>query len=210
MVLLYDKIEELHRIFRGKYYKKNMRGISVFKFKRKPAFARLGKESFVYNPFVISGSESIAIGDHVTILDNARISVYEQKERGLVVQIDDGCYIGYYFSLLAKAKVHIEKNVLIASHVLISSENHGMNPECNEYYMDQPLVGKEVKVGEGTWIGEKVCILPGVQIGKKCVIGAGSVVTKSIPDYCIAAGNPARVIKKWDFTRHEWVPAGTR
>ena len=61
-----------------------------------------------------------------------------------------------------------------------------------------------ITVGDNCWIGEKTTILPGVNIGKGCVIGAMSVVTKDIPDYSIAAGNPARVIKRYDFEAHEW------
>ncbi|WP_405373425.1 DapH/DapD/GlmU-related protein [Pseudobutyrivibrio sp.] len=93
---------------------------------------------------------------------------------------------------------------MIASNVLICSENHGIDPESTTPYMSQPLISKPVSIGEGSWIGEMVCILPGVHIGKKCIIGAGSVVTKSIPDYSIAVGNPAKVIKKYNFKTHNW------
>ena len=70
--------------------------------------------------------------------------------------------------------------------------------------MSQPLSAKNVYIGNGCWIGEQVCILSGVSIGEKCIIGAGSVVTKSIPDYCIAAGNPAKVLKKYNFETKRW------
>jgi lipopolysaccharide O-acetyltransferase len=99
----------------------------------------------------------------------------------------------------------IGNSVLIASNVLISSENHGMNPESDIPYMDQDLIARDVVIKDGAWIGQNVCILPGVTIGEKSIIGAGSIVTKSIPDYCIAAGNPAKVIKKYDFSSHKWV-----
>ena len=62
-----------------------------------------------------------------------------------------------------------------------------------------------VRIGEGCWIGERVCILPGITIGKKCVVGAGSIVTKNIPDYCMVAGSPAKVIKVYDFEKHAWI-----
>ena len=55
------------------------------------------------------------------------------------------------------------------------------------------------------WIGEKVTVLPGITIGEKSIIGANSVVTKDIPPFCIAAGNPASIIKRYDFEKHEWV-----
>ena len=70
--------------------------------------------------------------------------------------------------------------------------------------MDQPLNSKAINIGDGCWLGEKVCVLPGVTIGKKCIIGAGSIVTKSIPDFSIAVGNPAKVIKKYNFETHKW------
>lgn len=174
-------------------------------FKKKIKYASIGKNSYIYNPMIISDAKKISIGNNVKVLDNARISIYDNEKNEIIVHIDNDCYIGYNFSILAKEKVCIEKNVLIASNVLISSENHGMDPECGLSYMDQPLVGKNVRIGEGTWIGEKVCILPGVNIGKKCIVGAGSVVTKSMPDYSIVGGNPAKVLKKYDFELHQWI-----
>ena len=62
----------------------------------------------------------------------------------------------------------------------------------------------EVYIGDGCWIGENVCII-GASIGKNSVIGANAVVMKDIPDYCVAVGAPARVIKKYDFDLQEWI-----
>ena len=59
-------------------------------------------------------------------------------------------------------------------------------------------MGKRIVIGEDCWLGGNVIVLPGVTIGKGSTIGAGSVVTKDVPDYCVAAGNPARVLKKID------------
>jgi len=58
-------------------------------------------------------------------------------------------------------------------------------------------------IGDGTWLGENVCVL-GVSIGKNCVIGANSVVTKEIPDYSVAVGAPARIIKKYNLNTNRW------
>lgn len=60
-------------------------------------------------------------------------------------------------------------------------------------------------IGDGSWLGKNVVVIGNVSIGKNCVIAANSVVTKDVPDYSIAAGIPARVIKRYDFDRKEWV-----
>lgn len=60
-------------------------------------------------------------------------------------------------------------------------------------------------IDDGTWLGTNVVIVGNVHVGKHCVIGANSVVTKDIPDYSVAAGIPAKVIKRYDFEKEEWV-----
>ena len=117
---------------------------------------------------------------------------------------DFGFAFGFSVLASAKGKIHVGDNVLIASNVLITNENHGMDPEAEIPYMDQDLSANDVTVGDGCWIGEKVTILPGSIIGKKSIIGAHSVVNGSIPDYSIAAGIPAKVIKRYNFNSHKW------
>lgn len=100
-------------------------------------------------------------------------------------------------------KTTIGNDVLVASDVFIIDYNHGMDPSYSSY-LENPLEISEVSIGDGVWIGNNVIILPGVHIGKKSIIGAGSVVTKDIPDFSIAVGNPARVIKSYDLEKKEW------
>lgn len=170
----------------------------------KSQFAFFGEGSVIHYPAILPNPSNISIGNRTQILSNSRMQNFRQNGKDSEIIIGDNCYICYYFSILNASKVTIGDDVLIASHVLISSENHGVDPESVTPYMDQPLVSKPVSIGDGCWIGEKVCILPGVSIGKKSIIGASSVVTKSIPDYCMAVGNPAKVIKKYNFKTHAW------
>lgn len=179
--------------------------------KWKQQFAYFGESASIAYPANIMGLEDISIGENTTILGHSRIVNFHNNlisspplSIPFGVHIGENCYIGYYFTILNASSVTIGDHVLIASHVMISSENHGVDPESDMPYMNQPLVSKPVSIGEGSWIGEKVCILPGVTIGKKCIIGAGSVVTKSIPDYSIAVGNPTKVIKQYNFKTHNW------
>lgn len=168
-------------------------------------FAEFGKNSVLYKPLAINSHSSIFIGDNTTILNGSRMQVYNQLT-GLDAKITIGnnCYICYNNSFLAGENITLEDGVLMASNILILSENHSTNPEDFRYYMDQELNCKSVIIGEGTWIGEQAIIMPGVKIGKKCVIGAGSVVLKSIPEYSMVVGTPAKVIKRYNFGLHKW------
>lgn len=171
----------------------------------KKKFNHIGENTFIGRPLQIDNRGGVInVGDNTYILDYCRINNFMCGEKDVEIRIGNNCHIGYYFTLLNASKVYIGDNVLFASHVLVTSENHGVDPESELAYVDQRLSASSVSIGDGCWIGEKVCILPGVTIGKKCIIGAGSVVTKSIPDYSIAVGNPAKVIKKYNFNTHRW------
>ena len=171
----------------------------------KKRFASFGEGSVIHYPSLITEHENISIGKNTTILANSRIQIYNALTgREAKIAIGSNCYFGFHLTILAGGSINIGDDVLIASNVLITCENHGMNPESKIPYMNQPLKCKDVSIGEGSWIGEKVSVMPGVKIGKKCVIGTNAVVTKSIPDYSMALGIPARVIKKWNFKKHEW------
>lgn len=183
------------------YIKKNI--ISNFK-RKKIGF--VSKNVIIEAPFDYGDyPHRIKIDDNTTILKNARINIYNPIcSDEFLVEIGKGCYIGSSCSILARNKIVIEDNVLLAGNILISSENHGINPELVLPYMEQQLSGSDVLIGNGSWLGQNVIVLPGVKIGKRCVIGAGSVVTKNVPDFCIAVGNPAKVIKKYNFSMHCW------
>lgn len=149
----------------------------------------------------------ISIGNHTSIGRYARMHCYDRyngQRFNPRIEIGSECIFGPCLTILAADLVKIEDHVAFAGYVTIVNENHGMNVEDNVPFYRQTLTSAPVIIGEGSWIGERCCILPGVTIGKKCIIGSGSVVTKSIPDYSIAVGNPARVVKTWNFETHKW------
>jgi acetyltransferase-like isoleucine patch superfamily enzyme len=96
--------------------------------------------------------------------------------------------------------------VLLASNVTILDNSHGYENPDKPYKYQQLSRIAPVLIKRGCWIGENVVILPGATIGEMTIIGANSVVTRSIPDRCIAVGAPARISKKWERATQQWVP----
>ncbi|MBC7912746.1 MAG: acyltransferase [Pyrinomonadaceae bacterium] len=99
--------------------------------------------------------------------------------------------------------VTIGDNVMLAQNIVVSGLNHGYQ-DITIPPKDQPVTTKPITIRDNVWIGANCVITAGVSIGKHSVIGAGSVVTKNIPEYVVAAGNPARILKKYNFESQNW------
>ena len=153
-------------------------------------FGMIGKRSIVYKPIQIDGRKSLFIEDDVYIAQNAWLMGNDNKEETL--RIKSGTTIGHYAHIIAKESVVIENNVLIADKVFISDSTHSYEDIRVPIIRQDVRTMSQVTIGEDSWLGENVCIC-GVSIGKHCVIGANSVVTENIPDYCVAVGSPAKV-----------------
>lgn len=147
---------------------------------------------------------TVTLGRSVIIRPSTR--VYAGNSQSLV-SFGNGTEIGEHSTISSNNSIVFGNNVLTGPHIFIADHNHAYeNPllpvskqgvKCN--------TTDEVVIGDGSWLGTNVVIVGNVHIGKHCVIGANSVVTKDIPDYSVAAGIPAKVIKKYDFEKEEWV-----
>lgn len=117
--------------------------------------------------------------------------------------IGDGTYIGRFCHIYATSKIEIGRKVLIADKVYLSDNLHG-HSDIDLPVIDQPVQQTNpVLIGDGAWLGENVCVI-GASVGKNSVIGANSVVTKDIPDFCVAVGAPASIIKRYNFETNQW------
>lgn len=159
---------------------------------------------------IFKNPDKITLGKNCKIGENSYILCWEKYNYEALDQpLNANLIIGNNFSATRNLtiqccnKIVIGNDVLIASNVFICDYNHGIdNPEGT--YLKNKLDVSEVIISDGVWIGQGTYIMPGVCIGKNAIIGAGSVVTKNIPDYCMAVGNPARIIKKYDHINKEW------
>lgn len=166
-------------------------------------FKRFGKSSSIKFPLKIQNAKYIEIGNHVHIYHKAWLVALKRDDNIPNLIIDDYTTIGHFSTLSAVKDVYIGKNVLIADNVYISDNIHAYE-DVTLPIGKQPVIFKSsVHIGDDSWIGKQVSIL-GAKIGKHCVIGANSVVTRDIPDYSVAVGSPARVIKRYDFERNKW------
>jgi acetyltransferase-like isoleucine patch superfamily enzyme len=102
--------------------------------------------------------------------------------------------------------VTVGNNVIFAQNIVASALNH-VYTDVNVPIVDQPVITNPIIIEDDCWIAANVVITSGVTIGKHSVVAGGAVVTKSIPPYSVAAGNPAKVIKRYDFDVKEWVRA---
>lgn len=109
------------------------------------------------------------------------------------IQVGKNFFANYNCTILDVAKVTFGDNCMLAPNVAIYTAGHPLHPDSRNSMYEY---GIEVNIGNNVWIGGNTVILPGVSIGDCCVVGAGSVVTKDIPAWSVAAGNPAKIIRK--------------
>jgi acetyltransferase-like isoleucine patch superfamily enzyme len=104
--------------------------------------------------------------------------------------------------------VHVGNDVRLAQNVVLSGLNHNYR-EIDSPIHKQGVSTKPIVVEDESWIGANVVIVPGITIGKHSIVAAGSVVTKNVPPYSVVAGNPARLLKQFDFNTKQWKKINT-
>jgi acetyltransferase-like isoleucine patch superfamily enzyme len=166
-------------------------------------FCYFGEKSTFVFPFKVGGSKNIEIFSNVHISEGAWLLSYDLLNCQSRIKIKRGSYIGRYFHLVAVNEIEIGENVLIADKVYISDNVHGYEDIASPIIRQKIISKGNVRIGDDSWIGENVCII-GASVGKHSVIGANSVVTRNIPDFCVAVGAPAKVIKKFNFNTNKW------
>ena len=162
-----------------------------------------GWRSIMIHPLHLDGCKNIFIGDRCTIGYKTWLAAVPKTGRNVRLTIGDRCAIGNFNHIYATRSVVLHNDVLTADKVYISDNLHGYEDIGTPIWAQPIMQNGEVEIGEGSWLGENVCVL-GAKIGKHCVIGANSVVTKDIPDYSVAVGAPAKVIKHYNFDENEW------
>jgi acetyltransferase-like isoleucine patch superfamily enzyme len=176
----------------------------LFSFVYSLFFKSIGRNSIIFRPFRIDGNQFIRIGSNTIIQKRGWIYCVPVNSKIANLTIGNNCAFGYNNHITAVKKVIIGDYVLTANNVYISDNLHSYKNISVPILLQGVEFKSSVIIGDGCWIGENVCIV-GASIGKNCVIGANSVVTKDIPDYSVAVGTPAKVIKFYDQNLKCWV-----
>jgi acetyltransferase-like isoleucine patch superfamily enzyme len=149
------------------------------------------------------------IGNSVLLERNVRLDIpIAPTKEELVILIGDGCAFGQRATILAINRVQIEQNSIFAPSVLIADHNHEFEDVTLPIREQGGTRGGTVRIEEGCWVGFGSAIVSTqgeLVIGRNSVVGANSLVTRSIPPYSVATGNPARVVKHFDSEKGEWV-----
>lgn len=166
-------------------------------------FGKYGRHSLIIHPLQLDGIKNIRIGNYVYIHAQSWLAAVPLTGEKAELIIGDYSTLGHFNHIYATHSIVIENHVLTADRVYISDNLHSYEDPQTPILNQAIHQVKDVRIGEGSWLGENVCVI-GASIGKHCIIGANAVVTKDIPDYSVAVGIPARVIKQYNFTTQQW------
>ncbi len=128
------------------------------------------------------------------MLDDGVVLLCSGAPRSDKLIIRHGTYVNRHTIFTAHERIEVGRNCMIGPQCYLTDANHGS--AMGTPVKDQPMQTKPVIIEDEVWLGAGVCVLPGVRLGRGCIIGAGAVVTGDIPAHAIAVGVPARVVRQ--------------
>ncbi len=174
----------------------------------RPQFAAIGARSSIRKPILITNPRYISIGKNSGIRDGARLEVVlSNPKRVPALSIGDDTNIEQNVHIVCHNRVTIGSHVSVTGGCSIVDVSHPYIDIHDQAKIGDRILDEDsfVEIGDGSFIGMGTVILPNVRIGKYVIVGANSVVTKSIPDYCVTAGVPARVLKRYRHEENRWI-----
>ncbi|MEJ2147332.1 MAG: acyltransferase [Acidobacteriota bacterium] len=139
-------------------------------------------------------SWDIAVGSNVFIGSGSWLQVLDSLSGGSI-RIGDGASLAGMDVLSAAQEIVLEQDVLLARNVYIADHSHAFEDKSLPIRLQGITKIAPVRIGRGAWLGQNVVICPGTTIGRGAVVGANSVVNRDVPDFSVAVGAPARVIR---------------
>jgi lipopolysaccharide O-acetyltransferase len=166
------------------------------------------KARLIRLPFFLYGKNRFLYGRKLTLGKHNRIDIF--YENNSYLNIGNNVQLNDYNHIACMKSIIIGDDVLIGSRVSIIDHDHGIykgnkNQSLpNSKAIDREYFCSDVSIGNNVWVGDGVIILPGTKIGDNCIVGAGSVLKNNYPRNTMIVGNPARIVKKYDFKLKQW------
>lgn len=171
--------------------------------------------------FRLNAHKNVYIGSHSKIIGGQKIVIEQDVQirpyafivcdDGGIIKIGEKSDLGERVRIACSKSIKIGSNVLFGPNIYIADRDHRYDmigiPVMNQGIViktNQSVINEGIEIGEGAWLGINVVVVGNVYIGKGSVIGANSVVTKDVPDYCVAVGSPCKIIKKFNFETNLW------
>ena len=200
--LLKSPLAEKLNILCGLFFR--LKGVLYYR----RVFGSFGSGSVLYKPLLLSCPQFMHIGSGVLIRPGARLEAVEtSSQKPPELRIGKNVNIEQNVHIVCHSRIVIGNDVSITGHCAIVDVTHPYEDVSNPVKIGSRILSEQssVEIGDGTFLGFGAVIMPNVRIGTHCVIGALSVVTRDMPDYSVAAGNPARILRRYDAASKEWI-----
>ncbi len=160
-------------------------------------FAEFGQGSVLEPPIRLENQGRIAIGRDVFVGRGSVLQTHPEGGDGVAIELGDGVSIAGSCVISAVSHIRLGRSVLLARNVYIADHGHAFE-DLTRPVLDQGVTDvRPVDIGDGAWLGQNVVVCPGVTIGRGAVIGANAVVREDVPEYSVAVGVPARVVREF-------------
>lgn len=170
------------------------------------AYGAHGQGTWVVPPARVTTPERIFLGDGVTILEHAFLSVVAAVPGHVpTLRIGDRTSIGRFAHIACVGDIEIGPDVMTSERVFIGDTYHGYEDPDTPVIAQPMAVPQPVRIERGAFLGIGAVVLMGVTVGEHAFVGAGAVVTKDVPPRTVVVGNPARVVRRWDADHATWV-----
>ncbi|MFZ6864743.1 acyltransferase [Undibacterium sp. Ji67W] len=173
----------------------------------RPFLKKIGWKSIIWTPKLFKGKRFIEIGRKVSIRYGARIEAIKScNDFDPILRIGNNVNIEQNVHIICGSRVTIGNDVSITGNVAIVDVNHPFENVYDPIKIGARFQAKGnfVEIGDGVFIGFGSVVLPNVKIGKGSVIGANSVVNRDVPEFSVAAGNPIKILRKFNFLSGKW------
>lgn len=189
----------------------NLANLAWYRFKTRVWYAHVfksvGAKTAIFRPMLLANVHLAAIGERVLIRPGARIElVVTDADFPPRLKIGNRVNIEQNVHIVCGSLIEIGDGATITGNVAIVDVEHPYEDVNDSTRIGDRIRarGNYVLIGQGAFIGFSAVILPNVKIGRHVVVGAHSVVTRDVPDYCVVAGNPAQIMKRYNFETKCW------